>query len=150
VNAALTAEEKKLLEAMHKDEATVQKELASLTSLSTALIQIRVKLGKSETVVMARRLRRTEISAYLKRQGLINPALKTAKRPQDANLTPEENDKLYALIDETITLATGLPKEKLAEIDNDKIRAALLVGILRASEPSETEIEEMCKFREDA
>lgn len=135
---------------MGKDEAMVEREYADLLSLSQAPVKIRVKLGNVEKDFRARRLRRAEITAYLKKQKMINPALATVKSAEDANLTPEENDKLYALIDETIALATGWSKEKLAEIDNDKIRSALLIGIFRASEPSATELEEMQKFRDDA
>ena len=68
---------------------------------------------------------------------------------KEVQLTPEENDELAVLWDEFISKATGIPKDKLTELGNQKIRAALLLGILKASIPSEEEIEELKKFRVD-
>jgi hypothetical protein len=140
----------KLLKAMQIDEQTIQHEYENLTAFSKALFTVRVRDPTNRARfadIKARMLKDYEISEYTKKLRDINPQLATAKDPKEVQLTPEENDKLTVLWDEFISKATSIPKEKLTEIGNQKIRAALLVGILRASVPSEEEIAELGKFR---
>jgi len=140
----------KLLKAMELDERTVENEWQQLTAFSKNLVTIRVRDPSNRARfldVKARMLKDREISEYRKRLRQINPQLATAKGPEQVELTPEEDDKLSALWDEFISKATDIPKEKLAEMGNQKIRAALLIGIIKASVPDEQEIQELAKFR---
>jgi hypothetical protein len=50
-------------------------------------------------------------------------------------------------MDRYISLATGIPEEKLKEIANIRIRSALMIGLLKGSVPDKKEIEEIQKFR---
>ena len=140
----------KLLKAMELDQQTIEHEYETLTAFSKGLFTVRVRdpTNRAKFVdIKARMLKDFEITEYQKRLRQINPELAKATDPNQVLLTPEENEKLRSLWDEFISKATGIPKDKLTEIGNEIIRAALLIGIIRQSVPSKEEIGELSKFR---
>lgn len=143
------SEERKVLKTLEKDQKTIEEELQKLRSLASAPVNITVKdpRGGEGITVKARRLRDREITAYLRQLKEINPALVAVKYPEDLQLPPEDQEKLYDVMDKTIELATGIPAERLAEIGDIRIRSALLKGIMKASTPSEEELEDLKLFR---
>jgi hypothetical protein len=149
VNAALTVEEKKLLEAMHKDEQEALIELGNLRKLRDEPFKVKVTFGGKEAAeIRARRLLDPEIDGYFAELGKINPNLLTAQSEDDLQMTREQNVKLKNVMDRYIALATGLPLAEISEIGSPRIRSALIKGILQESQVSSEEFEAIKKFRE--
>jgi hypothetical protein len=150
----MSGKEEKLFKALKDDEALIEHELTILGSLAQQVITVQVydRLTKTTIPIKARQFTDEEILRYVEEEGEIDKRLATAISPEEAKkipLTPDQNRKLYALMDKYIELATGIPAEKLKERTkgNVRIRTALFTAILRASMPTEEEIEEIGKFR---
>ena len=145
------SESEKFLKAMTEDEKLAQATLAKLTQLANQPLKVKIKNRATGEIIEipARQLKDYEVSAFMKAQAKINSKLLTAKTPNEVALTPEESDQLYALYDEYIQKATGLPKTELNKLGSIPIRFALILGILKGSSMTDQELEEILKFRPD-
>jgi len=144
--------EAKLFKAIEEDEQLVEKEIQELTGLANVRLNLQVRIPGSAKVVSvkARQLKDTEVLSYLREQTKISPDLAKAEQAEDVELTADQQEKLYALMDRYISLATGISEERLREIGNIRIRSALMIGLLKGSVPDKKEIEEIQKFRPTA
>ena len=139
-------EAKKLLAMMEKDEKLIAEETSKLVAMARRPIKVRVVCGDQETVVLGRKLRVAEVLAYYDEQNKISPTLNTD--PYNTVLSTEESRQLFDLTDHYIELATGIKAETLREqIDDARIRKAIMEGILKASGFDQKELEDVRKFR---
>lgn len=171
------SEEKKVMEAMKKDETTIQRETAALFAAAKALVPIVIHTRNpaNPTVeIQSRILKRGELAVYTHRIGQIHPGIldptcpgcqgicfilvngeATDKKCPQCNgmgvipivLTPKQNEALTRLYDELIQDATGISKETMQAIDVDAIRLALVRGIITVASISQQELEALNKFR---
>jgi hypothetical protein len=144
---------KKLLGAMQKDEAyQLLATMETLQQFSEIPIHIRVHSPTTPDKwvnIKGRPLKDFEMVEYLRKLGQIRMELITAKNPVDVALTPDELERMHNLFDEYITLSTGLPKEFLTTLGDNRTRYQLFKGIMIASQPSEQDLENIKKFRGD-
>jgi hypothetical protein len=141
------AEEEKLLRAVEKDQASIDREIAGLMSLKRPL-KIILKEGSAETVIMARRLKGSELLALRRGLGAISDQL--VQGLENVSLTPEQSEKLIDVMDKYIQAATGIPSERMkAEVDDERIRQKLFIEIVAKSSLKPVEVESLLKFRGD-
>lgn len=144
-------EDEKLWEAMEEDERIVQDTIEKLTVYSSRRICIKIKdpaNANDHVEVHSRRLKQSEILEYNRRLREINPKLPTLKDPASMVLTEEEDQKILDLQDEFIERATKIPRDKLKDDISPKIKLAILIGVLKASTPSEEDVQSIEKFRQ--
>lgn len=142
------AEEEKLLRAVEKDQASIDREIAGLMSLKRPL-KIILKEGSAETVIMARRLKGSELMTLRKELGAISAQL--IQGHENVALTTEQSDKLVDLMDRYIQITTGIPSERMKEeVDDERIRQKLFIEIVSKSSLKPTEVEALLKFRGDS
>jgi hypothetical protein len=140
-------EEEKLLRAVEKDQASIDREIAGLMSLKRPL-KIILKEGSAETVIMARRLKGSELLALRRGLGAISDQL--VQGLENVSLTPEQSEKLIDVMDKYIQAATGIPSERMkAEVDDERIRQKLFIEIVAKSSLKPVEVESLLKFRGD-
>jgi len=145
-----SAETQKLWEAMKKDEQLALEEMRQLTAQRDKPIKFLIQTGSSEPVaITGRRLRDFEIFDIQKELEQINPKLLT-QNIRESDLTLDQMKAVYALMDQTISLATRITTDALKELGDMRIRTALYYKIMQVSQPTEEELENLKKFRSDA
>ena len=125
----------KLFKAMEIDEKQKEEIKAKLLVARDRPLQIRIlRPGMDDVVIPSRRLRGTELNEMTREFNKINPKLTTPNELESVTLTPDENQTAYEVMDRYIALATGLEQEWLTtELDDVRIRRALLTGIIDGS-----------------
>jgi len=143
-------EMQKLWTAMEKDEKIAAETLQKLRTQRDKPIRFMIQTGSGEPVpVLGRRLRDTEIFEIMAALEKINPKLLTRKITE-TDLTLTQIREVHAVMDDAISLATRLPKEGLNELGDMPIRIALYYKIMDKSQPTEEQMENLKKFRDDA
>ena len=139
----------KLSKAMEIDEKQKEEIKSKLLVARDRPLQIRIKMpGTEDIVIPSRRLRGTEVLEMTREFNKINPKLTTANELEIVSLTPDENQRAYEVMDRYIALATGLEQEWLTrELDDARIRRALLKGIIDGSILNPEEKDILNKFR---
>lgn len=146
------AVEPKLLRAAEEDEAANERAYEQLLAFAHRRLKIRIKdpaASDRDIIVSARILEEPELAEYSRRLWAINPELIKAKKAEDIVLTPQENEKLTALHYDYVSKATGYTVDQVKALGNRKVISTLLLSILRQSNPSKEELEEISKFRAD-
>ena len=140
----------KEIRAMEQDAEAVNRAYEALVRFDQKPLRIRIKdPAKPDQFLVeitGRPLSGPEILAYYKKLERIHPGL-LHKGLADVPLSAAQTEQLYDLYDEYITLSTGIPQEKLRERTN-RIRFLLMIGIMRGSNPTAQELEDIAKFRD--
>jgi hypothetical protein len=144
----LAVDEKKLFAAMAKDEAESQAELSRLLTARDRPVMIRIHDGSQIIEVKIRELHSSELATYRAELMKINPELGNPMA-EPPRFTPEQLQKIQDISDKYILLATGWPKDALEKLDSEKLRAALLKGIMQASQFSKEDLEKLENFRQN-
>jgi hypothetical protein len=141
-------EEEKLFRAIEKDQALIDQEIAGLMSLKRPL-KIVIREGNAETIIMARRLKGSELMTLRRDLAAINPEL--LQGIENVALTSEQSEKLVDLMDRYIQVATSIPSERMKEeVDDERIRQKLFIEIVAKSSLKPEEVQQLIKFRPDA
>jgi len=140
--------EEKLMKAMQDDEKVKQSIKAKLMAARDRPLQVRLKMpGCDDILIPSRKLRGTELINMTREFNEINPKLTSAEKLEMVELTPDENQKAYEVMDRYIELATGVEMEFLKQLDDVRIRIGLLNGIVQGSSLSPSEMEALKNFR---
>jgi len=143
------SETDKLFKAMEIDEKQKEEIKSKLLVARDRPLQIRIsRAGMDDIVIPSRRLRGRELLDMTREFNKINPKLTIANELEIVSLTPDENQRAYEVMDRYIALATGLEQEWLTtELDDARIRRALLKGIVDGSMLNPEEKDILSKFR---
>ena len=142
------SETDKLFKAMEIDEKQKEEIKSKLLVARDRPLQVRIKVAGTEDIVIpSRRLRGTELLDMTREFNKINPKLTIANELEIVALTPDENQRAYEVMDRYIALATGLEQEWLTkELDDVRVRRALLKGIIDGSMLNPEEKDILSKF----
>jgi hypothetical protein len=144
--------EKKLWEAMAKDEEEQASEMAAMISVRDVAFTVVLKRGSQIARIKCRKLRDPEIADFRSRFGKIDKRLITQTPLTDPNsiqLTEEQTEQARDLINEFIHLSTGHSVEKLKELGDPTIRTALFRAIIEKSGATEKAVEAIQSFPEN-
>jgi len=143
------SEKERLLKAMEADEKQREEIKAKLLIARDRPLEIRIpRPGMDDIVIPTRRLRGAELLNMTREFNKISPKLTTANELEIVPLTPDENQRAYDVMDRYIALATGIEQEWLTkELDDVRLRKALLQGIIEGSSFAPEDKEALSKFR---
>jgi hypothetical protein len=139
----------KLFKAMETDEKQKQEIKTKLLQARDRPLQIKIaRPGMDDIVIPCRRLRGAELLNMTRDFNEINPKLTTGNELEMTLLTPDENQRAYEVMDRYIALATGIEQEWLTrELDDVRVRRALLKGIIDGSSLNPEDKDALTKFR---